>query len=372
MAARAGTRVAVAARVLRSLVATATASAFLATGCAGQRPWPAHPVAVASGAFTSHGDVATIDVLPLDLQLWSAPDYDPDLDEIRARAEASIMNVAVAALTERNYNVGAMIDWNGLYAGGTALQRPELLATVGALAHYGATASAHPGQLPVPFLPARLGATTGADATLYIGGWGYVAKPSEGAGAKVFQGLVVALLVLTVVAVVALALSDSKSKSKSKSDSKSDSIVRDHRGGSFGGHGGFSASRGVEHVHRDGGWRLAAGLADAFGRIAIDAAVQADWGEDETLPHDGDDPLLYLEMTLVDNRTGLALWHARQQFPGSAASPEDTARAAATELALLPRHVASAPPAPEPPAPPVDVPTPAPPVDGPAAAAAAP
>ena len=45
---------------------------------------------------------------------------------------------------------------------------------------------------------------------------------------------------------------------------------------------------------------------------------------------------MYLEMTLVDNHTGLALWHAHQLFPANAASPEETARAARTMLALLP------------------------------------
>jgi hypothetical protein len=45
---------------------------------------------------------------------------------------------------------------------------------------------------------------------------------------------------------------------------------------------------------------------------------------------------MYLEMTLVDNRTGLALWHARQAFPASADDAAETVRAARTMLSLLP------------------------------------
>ena len=49
---------------------------------------------------------------------------------------------------------------------------------------------------------------------------------------------------------------------------------------------------------------------------------------------------MYLEMTLVDNRTGFALWHAHQLFPASAADPGETARAARTMLAQLPTRSA--------------------------------
>jgi hypothetical protein len=45
---------------------------------------------------------------------------------------------------------------------------------------------------------------------------------------------------------------------------------------------------------------------------------------------------MYLEMTLVDNRTGLALWHAHQTFPASADDPTATVRAARTMMNLLP------------------------------------
>jgi hypothetical protein len=46
---------------------------------------------------------------------------------------------------------------------------------------------------------------------------------------------------------------------------------------------------------------------------------------------------MYLEMTLVDNRTGMPIWHARQAFPAGADRPQDVDRAARVMLASLPR-----------------------------------
>jgi hypothetical protein len=332
--------------VLRPLVAVATTTAFLVAGCAGGRPWPARPVAVSTAAFATRGEIATIDVLPADLQVWAEPGYPDDPSGVREGAEVNLMNVALETLTRRDYALGALIDWNGDYPGGHALSPDALQATVGALSHYGAAAAEHPGQLPVPFLPARLGTTTGADATLYVGGWAYVASHHQSTGDKIAEGIAIGLLVVAVVAIVAILLSDSHGHGGGGHGGSSSG---GHGGSSSGGHGGgaaggvasavgkhgFTASRGVEHLH--GGLRGAARAVDAFGRAAIDIAVATpDWGEDPELPHEGGDPQMYLEMTLVDNHTGLALWHAHQLFPGSAASPEDTARAARTMLALFP------------------------------------
>jgi hypothetical protein len=52
-------------------------------------------------------------------------------------------------------------------------------------------------------------------------------------------------------------------------------------------------------------------------------------------PHKGRSAML-LEMTLVDNRTGRVLWHARQRFPASPAKPEQVEKAVKRLLAALP------------------------------------
>jgi hypothetical protein len=349
--------------VLRTLVASATTTALLAAGCTPDRPWPAHPVAISAQAFATRGDIVTIDVLPLDLQLWAEPGYEVNLATLRSGSEVNIMNTALDTLAKRNYTVGAMIDWNGDFPGGNALSRDELLATVGSLSRYGAAATEHPGQLPVPFLPVRLGTATGADATLYVGGWGYVAMPHGSAGEQVAEGLLIGLLIVSVVAIIALVASSSKSSSHghghgggghasgaassgghasgaagSGGHASGAASSGGHASGAAGGHaarGAFTASRGVDHVHHVG--RAVAGIADAFGRAAVDIALSSpDWGEDPELPHEGGESQMYLEMTLVDNHTGLALWHAHQSFPASAANARDTARVARTMLAQLP------------------------------------
>jgi len=333
MAPAGGTPVAEAAGVSRTLVATATLLCFLAGACAGPRPWPAHPVSIIDSAFAGHAKVTTIDVLPLDLQLWAESGYELDVDDVRRGAENSIMNVAIEALTSSSYAVGAMIDWDGDYRGGNALSKNDVMATVGALAHYGAATQAHPGQLPTPFLPVRLGEKTGADATLYVGGWGYLARHRESTGDQIAKGIFIGLVVVAVIGLVVLALSASSKKSHGHDHGPTPSGGRD--GGS---HHTFSASRGSEHVH---GARLAAGLVDAFGRVALDVAVSSkDWGSDPALPHNGDEQQVYLEMTLVDNHTGVALWHAHQLFPADAASDEDLTRAAQTIFEQLPKRSA--------------------------------
>jgi len=326
-------------RVFRSLIACATATAFLATACAADRPWPQHPVAVADGAFATLGAIGTIDVLPLDLQLWAEPGYDVDLAKVRDGTEINLMSIALDALARRNYTPGAMIDWNGDFPGGNALSRDQLIATISSLSRYGAAAAEHPGQLPVPFLPARLGTTTGADATLYVGGWGYVAKHRESTGDQVAQAVVIGLLIISVVAIIAIIASKSRGHGGHGGHGG--------RGGSYsgggrgstggGGHGtgSFSASRGAQHIHHT--TRAVGGVIDAFGRAAVDIAISSpDWGENPALPHEGGESQMYLEMTLVDNRTGLALWHAHQSFPASAADASETVRAARTMMNQLP------------------------------------
>ncbi|HET9623000.1 MAG TPA: hypothetical protein VFP84_16625, partial [Kofleriaceae bacterium] len=110
---------------------------------------------------------------------------------------------------------------------------------------------------------------------------------------------------------------------------------------------GLSAGRGFTHIHHGGGARFAIDAVDVFGRAMIDVSALSDpdWGEDPDLPDEGKSQM-YLEMTLVDNRTGLALWHTHQRFPADASSASDPARVAKALLLNLPVHGAgpAAPP----------------------------
>jgi hypothetical protein len=322
-------------RTFRSAVAAITTVGLLtATGCGGAT-WPSRAVGISTIPFSRHQlDVSRIDVLPLDLQVWAEDGFQGDLDQVRSTAEGSIMGVALDTLASRNYNVGAVIDWDGTFPGGAALSHDDLLATVGALSRYGAAAAQHPGQLPVPYLPARLGDTTGSEATLYVGGWAYVTNQHESTGEQIGKAVLITLAVVTVVAIL-LALADSHGSAHGSSHGSG------HGGGTSASGGGGSHSFGHGGFHH-GSFHRAAGVVDAFGRTAVDIALSLpDWQDDPALPHEGDPAQMYLEATLIDNRTGLALWHAHQTFPAQLGSREDTARAMRTLLALLPSHVAT-------------------------------
>ena len=316
-------------------------------------------------------------MLPVDLELSAEPGYGGNLAELQSSAMDTVMGVAVATLAERNYQLGAMIDWNGDAAGRSALGRDDLLATIGALSRYGGLVAAHPertGNLPVPFLPARLGTTTGSDATLYVGGWSYVAKePPHSSTAET----VVAVLFIVAVIGILVALAKSSDHHDQHARASQGGHASHGNGGTGrnpGTHSWSIASGPLRRSHHSA--RAAAGLVDAFGRVAVDIALTAPdgelhtWGDDPAVPHGGGDPQMYLEMTLVDNRTGLALWHSHQRFPANAESPDAVTRAATTMLELLPSRVRPPAIAPQPLAPPPPPPIVLPPPSDPDAATA--
>ena len=90
------------------------------------------------------------------------------------------------AYQRRGYRVVAQMQWSGHYDGRSP-QQPlvmspqEIEATSTSLSSYGAAVHMSDNKLVPPFLPARLGQTTGSDATLYVGGWTYVGKDGGGA-----------------------------------------------------------------------------------------------------------------------------------------------------------------------------------------------
>jgi hypothetical protein len=346
--------------VIRSLLASLTITALLGAGCtAADRPWPAYPVAAASLALTPSAPIETIDILPLDLELWADPMSDVDLDGAQHTAESGIMSLVLRELGLHHYKVAAQIDSFGFYDGGTALSNDDLHATLDSLARYGEIAAGAPGRLPLPYLPARLGTVTGADATLYIGGWGYIGSQTQDDADGSDSSVGLAAFFAAVAAVVVIAeVASSHDHKQSKSTSHKSSSPASHRttgGTSYGGigsigRGGGTASTGgtggghtgiaIGHSHLHHGLHLVAGAIDAFGRAVGDTAITAssgpDWSDDPTLPHDGGESRLYLEMTLVENLTGRVLWHAHQEFPASADQADEIERATRTMLDALP------------------------------------
>jgi hypothetical protein len=319
--------------------------AVLAAGCGPS--WPSGTLH-ARAPRPDHA-IASVDILPLDLEMWSEAGYVTNPEELRGQAEASITNTVLEQLVTHQYAPRALIDWNGSFAGGQqALDKPALLSTVGALAHYGLASPVPPGApLPIPWLPARLGDRTGADATLYIGGWSYLAAPRESTGNTVVKDVAIGLLVVATVAIAVIALSALAGADKHHSSSHSNdhehgaspddpshlpggvAVTRWHGHGESGAH---AFARASSEIAAD----LAINTIDAWGRPAPESETHPEYADDPQLPHEGEESQLYLQMTLVDNHTGLALWHAHQTFPASGGSRGDVARAARQLLDSLP------------------------------------
>ena len=224
-----------------------------------------------------------------------------------------------------------------------ALAPDAVVATVDALSAYGSMAERAKHGLPTPYLPARLGELTHADATLYVGGWSFVAKDGPSTGATVAKDIALGLAIVAVVGIVIALAAASKGHGSGGSGGGGG-------GGGGGGHGIALSAAG--HVAGSAGrGALRAGnvgievakvtaqigdevIEDAFGHAVESATARPDWSQ--AGPHGGD-ARLYLEMTLVDNHTGLALWHAHQTFPARANHPEEVVRAARVVLATMPR-----------------------------------
>ena len=195
----------------RRAVALAVAACFVA---ACSPSWP-RPVATVDQRLAGHAaGVARVDVLPIDLAVWTDGRHG-DPEALRLIAEYALADAATTALYERGYVPGAQVRWDGTFTGDdgvprAALAPDELLATVAVLAGYH-DAAVRLGGLPQPPLPARLGAS-GAEATLYVGGWAFVGD--DPAGDNTALKVLVIAAVVVVAIVVAVALSKSKSKGR--------------------------------------------------------------------------------------------------------------------------------------------------------------
>ncbi len=318
-------------------------------GCA--RSWP-RVNGVAAADFASHRRaVRTVDILPVDVQVWTGPGTRTDPDVVRQRFESQVDASVTGELAVRGYQVLAAMDWTGSYTGPDGLRYQsmtptEVVDTDRSLSTYGrAVAQANQGLLQ-PYLPHRLGELTGADATLYVGGWAFVGKKPVTHGDQVAEGVLIGLIVVAVVAIVIIAVA-----SKGK-------------GGGLGGLGKAAAATG-----RAAG-KVASGMARTVGRLgahvvrgalrAADAMSRADidfdadcyghtqthiqvystrpaYHEQRDTPRRGESQM-YLEMTLVNNATGVTLWHARQRFRAHAADPGDARHAVQRMLASLPAN----------------------------------
>jgi hypothetical protein len=305
-------------------------------------------------AFVSGGpgsSIGTIDVLPIDLQVWTSPDSEKTPHELYGALNEMVGGQVNARLAERGYQVVAQMDWDGRYmapdgAMHNAMPEPELGATAYALSGYGEAQRKVRDGLLVPFLPARLGQETRSDATLYVGGWAFAGKDGGmSTGAKVALG-VFAVAVVAVVVVAAIA---------GAKDGGGDGVGKVLGGAAQGvGKAAGGAARVAVHAIKPItrlGVRMTAAMVrsgphmvnmtldvmDAMARSGTHIAIyqgRPDYYK-SSAPHKGRSAML-LEMTLIHNRSGRVLWHARQRFPASPARPQQVEKAVKRLLAGLP------------------------------------
>jgi hypothetical protein len=337
------------------------AALVVATGCSSS--WP-RVTAVSDARFNSWAPPATIDVLPVDLEVWAHPDLQTNPEKVRLGAESSIVGSVTEQLFQRGYAIGAVLDWRGQFvsAGGQmaeAYEASQLLDTVDALSSYGTAMVVTPKEMPPPYLPVRLGERTGSEATLYVGGWGFIGKSSS-TGANIAKGVLIAVAIIGIVVIVAaLAKSDSGGKlvegaAKSAGTAAKAAASAGRVALRAAARAGTAvidiASAGTSHtgdlintvaeiarisaeVHVTSGPR-----ADCFGRTETHLNLvhgRPEWASAPGAKHSGGSAM-YLEMTLVDNRTGLVRWHAHQQFPANPKNGGNIQRAVRAMLASMP------------------------------------
>lgn len=331
------------------LVAMLAMINLLGAGCAGPN-WP-RVHARADQRFLSHTiQVQSVDILPTDIEVWGDSLPAESLPELANEFDVAVSSAATAALAKRGYRPAAHMDWGGMYLAydGTPQQgmsAEQVESTVYSLSGY-AHAVEQAGQgLLLPYLPHRLGAQTGSDATLYIGGWAYVGKdPAKSTGQKVAEGVAIGVLVVAL-AVVIIVLLD---KAGGKGGGGGKAVAAAGRG--TGGvarvavTAGRTFGRAFAPVLR-GAARATAHMArgilrgvDALGRSNTHIHIYAgrpSYYEYDYTPKQGKSRM-YLEMTLVDNHTGLVLWHARETFPAHAPRGQDVHKVFDVMMASLP------------------------------------
>lgn len=325
----------------------ALALVVVVAGCGGPQ-WPGAAGAVADPAFLSaQRSVARIDVLPVDLQVWGSEGSARDPEELSGALQVAVSGMVAADLASRGYQVTSQMDWDGTYvapdgAVAHAMSEEEVAETAYSLSGFGEAQRLVRGRLLVPFLPARLGVRTGAEATLYVGGWAFAGKDGGSSkGAKIAKGILIGVLIVAVVAVAIAGIKDGGGGGVGKVLEGGAKVA----GGAVrvAGHAlkgvarvGFHVGKAVVRSGPDLA-QTAVDLADAFGHTQTHIAVYGQrpnyYGEGA--PRTGRSAM-QLEMTLVDNLTGRVLWHTRQRFPARPEKPKDVERAVGTLLAALP------------------------------------
>ena len=277
-------------------LAAIAAAAQLATGCA---RWP-DVTAIGDVRFMRQGGggVGTVELLPINVGVAAYPGSPDPPEQIAARFDERMRAGLAQELARHGYRLTAD-------AGDALFTREELVGTAQAFAEYGREqASAR--ALLSPNLPSRLG-RGGADATLFVGGFAYAGEDGGVSAGEVAKWVFIGIFIVVVVVVVAV-------------------IAK--RSGGGGGGGGKAPS--VASVART----APAVVAPRGFSGGVDLVFPL------LLPEDGEDARsrMWLQMTLVDNRTGETLWHTQADFAASPANDKNIDDAVARLLMTLPKR----------------------------------
>jgi hypothetical protein len=248
------------------------------------------------------------------------------------------------------------MGWDGTYVTREfdhlrAMEPAEVIDTNYVLSTYGRANAQAGGALVTPYLPHRLGTSTRSDATLYVGGWSYVGKDPAGVSTgKVLKGVLIGLLIVAVIVVVVIAAKAGggggagvASGVGTAASGVGKAAVRVASGMARGAarmsgqfvRGALRASgdiaEALAEAHFDGYGRTNTHVSIPGGRVRPAYAEQAD------TPQTGRSQM-YVEMTLVDNRTGATLWHARQRFLANATKSDQVGAIVERMMASMPRN----------------------------------
>ena len=169
--------------------------------------------------------VATIDVLPVDIDVSVDPQTGYDPAAIAAQIRAEVHNALATGLNERGFQPIA-IQWTGTDqpvsapAPAPARAAPEFAPADGEpLATAEPMAGSQAPGAPQPVEP--LAVYSSSDATLYVGGWTRVAKPRHADAGKALKSVAFVVFAVALVALVVVAAAGSGSKSKKSGKARS-------------------------------------------------------------------------------------------------------------------------------------------------------
>jgi hypothetical protein len=296
--------------------------------------------------------IVDMDVLPLDVTIATYEGNRIPPETIANGFYATATRTIVEVLRQRGYGVRALVDWAGASqdAAGQPLSMmtpPEhLYSAIGWLKDYGHR-QARARQHNAPPLPVYLGVATGADATLYVGGYAFSGHDEKGIdGEDVAKGIIIATAAIVVLVAVAALLGDSHKGSVGRAAGHAAGAVV--KGATS---AGRVAVHGAAMVAR-GATRVAGAVLEGMAQATVEGAVELQWHstvhavappppapypEVERATAQTPSQIL-LDMTLVDNRSRRPLWHARQKFPGNPAVADDVEKAVRLMLETLPKR----------------------------------